>query len=204
MKALSANENCRGFSLAEVLIVLTLIALFVCVTTTDLLGAQRQRDFEHFAREMLALLESCRWKAVNERTYAGAIVEDVESIYKVSLYLDGNGNGIHTADVQSGKDSKFRGPFPLNKASGDIGTGILNDSIPQIPPKKGFLIQNDPVQFGKSNIISFSPMGDSSSGTLYLACRSQQQMFAIVVYGATSRFRLWKYSNYGWQMVEDS
>jgi hypothetical protein len=92
----------------------------------------------------------------------------------------------------------------MNKASGDIAAGILSASIPQIPPKKGFLNPVDPVQFGKSNIISFSPNGDSSSGTLYLSCRSQQQMFAIVLYGATSRLRLWKFGNHGWQMVEDS
>jgi hypothetical protein len=188
----------------EVLIVLALIALFVCVSTTDLLGAQRQRDFEHFAREVLALLESCRWKAVNERSYAGAIIDQDADRHRVSLYLDGNGNGIRSAETESGKDPYFRGPFHLYKASGDIGAGILSDSIPQIPPRKGFLNADDPIQFGKSNIISFSPKGDSSSGTLYLACRSQQQMFAIVVYGATARFRLWKYSNQKWQMVEDS
>jgi prepilin-type N-terminal cleavage/methylation domain-containing protein len=201
----SNHRNSRGFSLVELLIVLALIALFVCITTTDLMGAQRQRDFEHFAREMLGLLESCRWKAMNERSYSGAIFHlDENHLQNLSLYLDGNANGIRTADVEAGKDLRFRGPLLLSKASGDIGAGILNDSIPQIPPKKGFLNPADPVQFGKSNIVSFSPKGDSSSGTLYLACRSQQQMFAIVVYGATARFRLWKFSNLEWQMVEDS
>ena len=192
-----------GFSLLEMLIVLTLISLLVCVSTSNLMGAQRQKDFEEFAREVVALLEACRWKAMNERSYAGAIVTEQANVRYVSLYLDGNGNGIRTADVLSGKDSKFRGPFRMDK-SGDIGTGVLNASIPQLPPKKGYLDPSDPVQFGKSSIISFSPRGDSSSGTLYLSCRSQSQMFAVVVYGATARLRLWKYSNHGWQMVEDS
>jgi prepilin-type N-terminal cleavage/methylation domain-containing protein len=193
----------HGFSLLEMLIVLTLISLLVCVSTSNLMGAQRQKDFEEFAREVVALLEACRWKAMNERSYAGAIVTEQANVRYVSLYLDGNGNGIRTADVLSGKDSKFRGPFRMDK-SGDIGTGVLNASIPQLPPKKGYLDPNDPVQFGKSSIISFSPRGDSSSGTLYLSCRSQSQMFAVVVYGATARLRLWKFSNHGWQMVEDS
>ncbi len=168
------------------------------------MGAQRQRDFEQFARELVALLETCRWKALNERSYAGVIIEERESSHFLSLYLDGNRNGIRTADALSGKDYRFRGPVRMDKDSHDIGTGILNATIPQLPPKKGFLNPADPVQFGKSNIISFSPKGDSSSGTLYLACRSQKQMFAVVIYGATARLRLWKYSNHEWQMVEDS
>ena len=204
MEPMTASKKCCGFSLLEMLIVLTLISLVVCISTANLLGAQRQRDFEGFAREVVALLQTCRWKAMNERSYAGAIVTEQDDVHYVSLYLDGNGNGIRTADVLSGKDSRFRGPFRMNKVSGDIGTGVLNATIPQLPPKKGFLDPTDPVQFGKSNIISFSPKGDSSSGTLFLSCRSQSQMFAVVIYGATARLRLWKYSNHGWQMVEDS
>jgi prepilin-type N-terminal cleavage/methylation domain-containing protein len=200
----SDQNNCAGFSLIELVIVLGLIAIFVLISTANLMGAQRQRDFENFAREMVVLLQTCRWKALNERSYAGAIVQEQQDGRYVSLYLDGNGNGIRSADVLAGKDPLFRGPIRMNKASGDIAAGILSASIPQIPPKKGFLNPVDPVQFGKSNIISFSPNGDSSSGTLYLSCRSQQQMFAIVLYGATSRLRLWKFGNHGWQMVEDS
>jgi prepilin-type N-terminal cleavage/methylation domain-containing protein len=204
MNRIIRSNTSSGFSLLELLVVLAVVSLIVCLNTTDLLGAQRQRDFEQFAREMVALLETCRWKALNERSYAGAIVEEQENVRYVSLYLDGNGNGIRTADVQAGKDYRFRGPVRMEKGSQDIATGILNESIPELPPKKGFLNPDDPVQFGKSNIISFSPKGDSSSGTLYLACRSQQQMFAVVIYGATARLRLWKYSNHEWQMVEDS
>src|SRR4030095_2603416 len=128
-----------------------------------------------FAREVVALLETCRWKAMNERSYAGAIVTEQANVHYVSLYLDGNGNGIRTADVLSGKDTKFRGPFRMDKVSGAIGTAILNASLPELPPKKGYLDPAEPIQFGKSNIISFSPKGDSSSGTLFLSCRSQDQ-----------------------------
>ena len=193
----------RGFSLAELLIVLSLIGIFVLFYTSNLSGSQRQQEFENFAREVFQLLEMCRWKALNQRVYAGAFLQESGNVYYASLHLDGNGNGIRTAEVQSGTDFSVYGPVRLQKASGDIHPGILS-SIPEIPPGTGWLQGgSDPVKFGKSNIISFSPNGDSSSGTLYLACGSQQQMFAVVVYGATARMTLWKYNNNKWQMVGD-
>jgi hypothetical protein len=94
-------------------------------------------------------------------------------------------------------------PMYLQRAQGDMEAGILDSPVPEIPPKKGWLDPVDPVKFGSSNIISFSPDGQSSSGTLYLACHSQQRMYAIVLYGPTAKLTLWKYFDTKWQMVGD-
>ncbi len=195
----------KGFSVLELLVVLALIGLLVMIASPDLRGAERQREFENFARETVYLVEKCRWKAMNERTYAGIVFEKSGDLYAASLYTDGNGNGIRIADVQSGKDPAFYRTVILQRASGDIAAGILqNPAVAQIPPKTGTIDDaEDPVKFGKSDILSFSPNGDSSSGTLYLACRSQRQMYALVIYGATARLTLWKYSNFQWQTVGD-
>ena len=147
-------------------------------------------------------METCRWKALNERAYAGISLQRRDGIYYASLYLDGNANGIRSADIQQGTDSRFRGPVRLERSTGDIAVGTLGTFVPQIPPRTSFL-DSDPVKFGKSDIISFSPYGDSSSGTLYLACYSRQEMYAIVTYGPTARWTLWRFSNQQWQMVED-
>lgn len=191
--------------MVELLVVVALIGLLVVLGSNDLRGAQRQQEFENFGRETLALAERCRWKAMNERKYAGIIFERAGETYVAVLYQDGNGNGIRLSDVQSGKDSAFYRSMVLERASGDIQAGILrNPDVTQIPPKTGTIDDpDDPIKFGKSDILSFSPNGDSSSGTLYLACRSQRQMYALVAYGATARLTLWKYSNFKWQTVGD-
>ncbi len=193
----------RGHTLLELLVVLALIGMMVFLWTGDLRSTERERDFDLFAKEVFSMLETCRWKALNERVYAAAIVNETNNEYGMSFYLDGNSNGIRQNDILQRKDIPFRSPVRLERASGDLAPGILNASVPEIPPKKGMLDAGDPVKFGKSNIISFSPNGDSSSGTLYLACRSQKQMYAIVLYGATARISLWKFRNDQWQMVGD-
>ncbi|PWT91239.1 MAG: hypothetical protein C5B54_05670 [Acidobacteria bacterium] len=179
----------NGFSLLETLVVLALIGLMLLFAGINLFSTARQSEFEEFARKVYADLEQCRWKSWNERVYAGAVFKAQSRGFSVSYYLDGNGNGIRTADIDKQKDILYRGPLLLQEASGDIGVGTLDGS--------------DPVRFGRSDILSFSPNGDSSSGTLYLVCRSQKQMYSIVIYGPTARMTLWKFSNQQWQMVGD-
>jgi prepilin-type N-terminal cleavage/methylation domain-containing protein len=197
------HKNARGFSILELLVVLALIGLFLFLYAGNLQGEQRRKDFDEYTGQILALLKTCRWKALNERTYAGGVIDQTQNHYRITFYSDGNGNGIRIADINNGTDAPYAGPYVLDRASGDIAPGFLDDPVPQIPPKSGNITDPDPVKFGKSSIISFSPNGDSSSGTLYLACRSQSQMFALVMYGATARCRIWKLSNFQWQMVGD-
>ena len=193
----------RGMSLLEVLVVLGLIGLFVGMTTTNLTATQRQLNFDQFAREIVSSLEKCRWRAFRERCYTGVLIGQKQSGYEFSFFLDGNGNGIRTLDIGKGTDPSIDRPVPIRRASGDIEAAVLKMGAPEIPPKKGMLDATDPVKFGKSSIISFSPDGQSSSGTLYLSCHSQKRMYAIVLYGPTARISLWKYSNQKWQMVGD-
>jgi prepilin-type N-terminal cleavage/methylation domain-containing protein len=198
-------QTSKGYSLIELLVVVALIGLFLLFSGSNWAEMQKQKEFDHFVRETLNLLETCRWKALNVRLYAGAVIQDAGGgIYEAEFYRDGNNNGIRSADILAGIDRRYSGPMRLSRNSDDIRVGILNDQVPEIPPKTGNIpAAKDPVKFGKSDIISFSPFGDSSSGTLYMDCISQQRMYAIVLFGATARLSLWKFSNQNWQMVGD-
>ena len=65
--------------------------------------------------------------------------------------------------------------------------------FPRIPPNRG-VIENldDPVQFGRSDVVSFSRLGRSSSGTVYLA-DGRESLFGVVLVGPSSRVRVWRF-----------
>ena len=48
------------------------------------------------------------------------------------------------------------------------------------------------MRFGRSDLISFGPLGTASGGTLYLT-DSRHRLYAVVLYGRTARVRVWRY-----------
>jgi hypothetical protein len=47
------------------------------------------------------------------------------------------------------------------------------------------------VVFGSTDVVSFSPVGDASSGSLYVS--DGRMLAAIVLYGPTARARVYRY-----------
>jgi len=82
-----------------------------------------------------------------------------------------------------------------------IDFGLLDVSIPEVPPGSSSLLPGgDPVRFGRSDIITFTPHGTSSSGTLYVS-DGHSTLTAVVVYGGTGRLRLWRFDRDRWLWV---
>jgi Tfp pilus assembly major pilin PilA len=104
-----------------------------------------------------------------------------------SLYMDGNRNGVLSAEIASGTDRRIAGPLELNAGASDVRVGI-NPGVPAIPPDSGVLDPSDPIRFGASNMVSFSPLGTATPGTFYLAGEGLQG--AVRVTGGSARVRL--------------
>ena len=67
-------------------------------------------------------------------------------------------------------------------------------TIPSIPPQTGVLGEVDPIRFGNSNLISFSPKGRSSSGTLFIT-DDRHRLYGVRLYGASTRIRVWRWDD---------
>jgi hypothetical protein len=104
-----------------------------------------------------------------------------------SIYVDGNHNGVLSADIAAGMDRRIAGPYPLNAGASDVRVGI-NPGVPNMPPETGYLDPGDPIRFGPSNILSFSPLGTATPGTFYLAGETLQA--GVRVTGGSARVRL--------------
>jgi prepilin-type N-terminal cleavage/methylation domain-containing protein len=177
----------RGHTLLELLIVVAIMLATATVAVpwvrafsedASLLGAGREfkGDFR------------LGWSTAARSGVQTAIrfEEGADGMY-VSVYRDGNFNGVLSVDINSGIDARIAGPRRLDAGAPGVRVGI-NPGVPRIPPARGYLETEDPIQFGNSNMLSFSPLGTATPGTFYLAGPNAQA--AVRVTPGTARVRL--------------
>lgn len=98
-----------------------------------------------------------------------------------SAYRDGNRNGVRSADIARKIDRLIDPPVLLAEQFPGVEIALA-------PGTPG----DDPVQLGRTNILSFSPSGTATSGTIYVRGRDGTQ-WAVRVLGATGRTRVLRY-----------
>jgi type II secretory pathway pseudopilin PulG len=184
----------RGITLAETLAALAILAaaaLVVVPAGADLLSSARA---EAGAGEMAVTLRALRFKSVAVRRYRGLLFERRGADWVYLEVEDGNGNGLRTAEVRSGADRTVSGPHRLQERVEKATFGIPpGGPYPEVPPGASPMDEtSDPVRFGTSDLISFSPDGSASSGALYVTDR-RNGLAAVVLYGPTARVRVWRW-----------
>jgi hypothetical protein len=128
-----------------------------------------------------------RMQAVRRNANVGLRFEPLSGTYGMRSYADGNRNGLKTAEISSGVDPAI-GPLDrLDQLFPGVTLGFIAGAklIDGTPVNPG----DDPVRFGTTKTVIFSPFGTASSGTVYVRGRGPWQ-YAVVVLGATGRSRL--------------
>ena len=127
-----------------------------------------------------------RSTATKTGVYTAIRFEQEGGRWQYSVYADGDNDGVQAVDIASGRDRRVAGPFPLDAGSHDVAVAI-NPGVPAPPPDSGIL-KGDPIRFGPSRMLSFSPLGGATPGTFYLAGVGRQA--AVRVNGGTGRVRV--------------
>ncbi len=188
--------------MAEMLVVLALTAIALAVALPAAANLRADGRCAAGARYMVGTFRKLRSQSVALRKHRGVYFFRQNGGWVFSTVEDGNGNGLRTAEVRSGTDPVLEGPIRLEDMLGTVRPGFPFAAVRQLPPRSGFLADlDDPVKFGRSDIISFSPLGRSSSGTLYLT-DGVDRLYAVVLYGPSTRMRVWRYrrSDRRWEM----
>jgi len=109
--------------------------------------------------------------------------------YAVAEYLDGNGNGVRSAEIAAGIDTQLAPAQLLHDQFPSIVFGLLA-GIPDMDGARS-TAEGDGVRIGSSRILTLGPDGTATSGTLYLHGRRGQ--YAVRVLGATGRTRVLRF-----------
>ncbi len=179
--------NARGTSTIEQLVVLALIALVFGMSLPA-----TKRSIEHgrlrgAAFYLASRVAQLRMQAVHRGANV-ALRFDATDPYVFQAFMDGDGDGVRSADIVSGRDSAIDRQA---EAIPERFEGVRFGFVPGCPLSDGSAVPQDadPVRIGSSRFLVFAPSGTATSGTLYL--RGQLDIgYAVVILGATGRTRL--------------
>ena len=122
-----------------------------------------------------------RTMAVTRRASVGLRFVDEPAGISFQVYQDGNRNGILSVDIERQVDRPIEPATRLFELFPGVHIGLVAG-----------MAAVDAVQLGRTNILSFSPGGTATSGTVHVRGRDGTQ-WAVRVLGATGRTRVLKF-----------
>ncbi len=185
-------RSLRGYSLIELTFVFGLGATLGATAVPPLLTNLDDVRAAAAVRYMSARLQATRMEAVQRSADVALRFTQTAGGYTYSVYLDGNGNGVRTRDIQRGIDRQIQAPERLRDQFAGVDFGTL-PGLPPIDPA-GPPPGTDPIKLGSSDILTFSALGTSSSGSLYIRGQRTAQ-YAIRVLGETGKTRVLKFDS---------
>ncbi len=189
------RSNEKAYSLVELMMVVLLMVIVAGLSIPrgwDLAKEYRLRGAAHYFR---GLFRQVRSEAAAKGRYTAIVFDEVEGEPVLSLYIDGNGNGVRRADMRSGVDQRIREYWRLS----DYFSGVRYGTPPRNAVTAAGKQPNfPPLRFGRGRMLSFSPIGTSTSGTLFLS-NGQGFIYAVIVLGSSGRVRLARYRAGRWE-----
>lgn len=186
----------------EVVLALAVTGLLVLVAVPALSAALSRHRVTAATRALASELTRLRAEAITSRRRVAMRLIREGDAYSYAFFSDGDGDGVRAADIATGRDPELAGRRDLPSRFGGVDFGLLDIPIPDLPPRGGTLHPgDDPVRFGRSDIVTFTPLGTASSGTLFVS-DSRRVVMAVVVYGGTGRIRTWRFDRHAgrWSM----
>jgi Tfp pilus assembly protein FimT len=178
-----------GFSLPEALVALVLLGTTVLLAAPLVERMSAESRIRSAGHEAALAFHRARSEAVRTGVETAVRVEQNNGAYRLGIYCDGNGNGVRNHEIDRGIDRPDRGPQNLFRR--DVTVGILqNVPVPDpSDPRRKLSRLDDPVRFNNSNLCSFSPLCESTPGSLYLT-DGRTKMAVVRVFNRTGRVHL--------------
>jgi hypothetical protein len=125
---------------------------------------------------------------------------EVSGEWQYAIYEDGDGDGVRNDDINSGTDAMAAPPRYLWQQPSLVSVA-LPPYVKTDPDGTTLKPGSSPVRFGQSTICSFSPVGHSTAGSIYLYDRGGSA-WVVRVFGGTAKVRLLRYDGAAKKWVE--
>lgn len=165
----------RGTSLPELVVVLAILGLVFALSLPPFADFLAEEGLQAAAREVSAIFTAARGRAVFQGVDVGVKWTNVGGDLVLTVYQDGNGNGVLTADIKKGVDRLVAGPYWMHGKYPGITFSFVPGFNGLDPAGAPIGNLSDPLRFGKSDICTFSPLGKASPGSVYLSNRKRRQ-----------------------------
>lgn len=186
----AAKRSGQGFSLIEVVFVAGLVATLAAMALPSI-----QRVLDEFrtvgaTRYVAGRLERARIEALSRSTSVAMRFVQEGTTYRYGVYMDGNRNGVRSADITGGIDRLVSHEERLPDQFSGVDIGVL----PGLPAADSSSAApgSDPVRLGSGNIATFTTDGTATPGSLYILGPHALQMMIRIV-GETGRTRILRF-----------
>ena len=174
-----------GVSLLDLLFATALAATLAAIAVPSTAATLEGLRAAGAARYVAGRLMSIRMEAVRTSRAVAFRFHSSGSDYIYTPFADGNGNGVRTADILAGIDRPVGPPERLIEKFPGVQF-LRPEGVPDADG--GSSGSTDGVRIGTARLLTMSPDGTATSGTLYLAGKGGQ--YAVRVLGATGRVRV--------------
>jgi prepilin-type N-terminal cleavage/methylation domain-containing protein len=182
--------SARGYTLVELLIALAVFGLVAALGVPPLLDATARLRVNLAAVEAASALRLARITAVRSRRHVAVRFERREGTVGWAVFGDGDGDGVLNRDIADGIDPQLQAWLPLRRIGGSVDLGFPPGPPPRDPASGRRLDRlDDPIRFNRSDMVSFSPIGSSTPGSLYLT-DGKRQLAAVRVFGQTGKVKV--------------
>ena len=178
----------RGAAFIDIIVATSLCFLMAAIAVPVIGGTLDRERTLIGARYLAGLLQRARLESLKRARPVAVRVEVIGDRTQLRLFADGNGNGVRQHDIDYGIDLPLAPIEWLDDQIRDISLRI-NQVVTDVSGAVVLEPGDDPLRIGNTSLVTFSPVGSATSGTLYVAAHRGPQM-AIRVFGATGRVRV--------------
>ncbi len=169
-----------GFTLLDVLFATAVMGILAAIAVPQTMASVDRSRAWAAARYLAGRMALARMQAVGRSATVALRFSDAAAGFSFDTFVDGNHNGVRTRYIASGTDRPVDPQVQLSEMFPGVVIGLAEDG------------SGDQVRTGTSSLLSFTPNGTATSGTIYLRGRDGSR-FAVRVLGATGRTRVLRY-----------